>query len=135
MASIAGRARRADQPRSAGIRGCPERLSCASLQLCDRLCNTSKAACMAVARPQYAAGSERRTVTWVQLGALADELRAGRETDARTLATQLDAVADKQQGMRLDLAAMTKELQGQRQNVAALTLQLEGPPSMRRNQI
>lgn len=68
---------------------------------------------------------------WVQLGALADELRAGRETDARTLATQLDTVADKQQGMRLDLAAMTKELQGQRQNVAALTLQLEGPPSMR----
>lgn len=69
---------------------------------------------------------------WAQLGALADEMRAARAADAHQLATQLDAVADKQQGMRLDLAALTKELQGQRQNLAALTFQLEGPPSMRR---
>lgn len=69
---------------------------------------------------------------YVQLGALADELREARATDAHDLAKQLDAIADKQQGMRLDLDAMTKELLGQRQNVAALTFQLEGPPSMRR---
>lgn len=69
---------------------------------------------------------------YMQLGALADELRLAREADAHRLAAQLDAVADKQQGMRLDIAALTKELQGQRQNVADLTLQLEGPPSMRR---
>ena len=68
---------------------------------------------------------------YVQIGALADELRAARKDDALKLATQLDAVADKQQGMRLDLGAMTKELQGQRQNVAALALHIEGPPSMR----
>ncbi len=71
-------------------------------------------------------------VVYVQLGALADELRAARADDAHQLATQLDAIADKQQGMRLDVDAMTKELKGQRQNMAALTLQLEGPPSMRR---
>jgi len=69
---------------------------------------------------------------YVQIGALADELRTARKDDAHQLATQLDAIADKQQGMRLDLGAMTKELQGQRQNVAALALSIEGPPSMRR---
>lgn len=71
-------------------------------------------------------------VLYAQIGALADELRSAREDDARQLATQLDAIADKQQGTRLDLGAMTKELQGQRQNVAALALCIEGPPSMRR---
>jgi len=71
-------------------------------------------------------------VLYVQLAALADELREARTADAQQLATQLDAVADKQQGMRLDLAAMTKELQAQRRNVAALALHIEGPPSMRR---
>ncbi len=39
-------------------------------------------------------------VVHVQLAALADELREARTTDALKLATQLDAVADKQQGMR-----------------------------------
>jgi hypothetical protein len=62
---------------------------------------------------------------YAQIGALADELRAARKDDALKLATQLDAIADKQQGTRLDLAAMTK-------NVAALALCIEGPPSMRR---
>ncbi len=71
-------------------------------------------------------------VVHVQLAALADELREAFTTDALKLATQLDAMADKQQGMRLDLAAMTKELRAQRQNVAALALCIEGPPSMRR---
>jgi len=70
-------------------------------------------------------------VLYVQLAAIADELRAAREEDAQKLATQLDAIADKQQGTRLDLGAMTKELQGQRRNVAALALHIEGPPSMR----
>ena len=68
---------------------------------------------------------------YMQIGALADELREARKADAHQLATQLDAVADKQQGMRLDLGAIAKELQGQRQNVAALALHIEGPPSMR----
>ena len=71
-------------------------------------------------------------VVFLKLAALGDELREARTTDAHHLATQLDAVADKQQGMRLDLAAMKKELEGQRQNVAALALHIEGPPSMRR---
>ena len=64
-------------------------------------------------------------VMYAQLGALADELRTARKDDAHQLATQLDAIADKQQGMRLDLDAMKK-------NVAALALSIEGPPSMRR---
>ena len=64
-------------------------------------------------------------VVYVQIGALADELRETRKDDAHQLATQLDAIADKQQGMRLDLDAMKK-------NVAALALCIEGPPSMRR---
>ena len=62
---------------------------------------------------------------YMQIGALADELREARTADAHQLATQLDAIADKQQGMRLDLEAMKK-------NVAALALCIEGPPSMRR---
>jgi hypothetical protein len=64
-------------------------------------------------------------VLYAQLGALADELREARTADALKLETQLDAIADKQQGMRLDLEAMKK-------NVAALALCIEGPPSMRR---
>ena len=38
----------------------------------------------------------------------ADELRVARTDDALKLATQLDAIADKQQGMRLDLEAMSR---------------------------
>ena len=63
-------------------------------------------------------------VMYAQIGALADELREARTADAHQLATQLDAIADKQQGMRLDLEAMKK-------NVAALALCIEGPPSVR----
>lgn len=69
---------------------------------------------------------------YLKLAALADELRDARETDARSIATQLDAIADKQQGTRIDLAAMTQEIKGQHQTIEALTFQLEGPPSMRR---
>ncbi len=68
---------------------------------------------------------------YMQIGALADELREARKADAHQLATQLDAIADKQQGMRLDFGMMTKELQVQRQSIAALALHIEGPPSMR----
>jgi hypothetical protein len=71
-------------------------------------------------------------VLYAQIGALADQLRDARAADALKLATQLDGIAGKQQGMRLDLAAMTKELEAQRRNVAALALHIEGPPSLRR---
>ena len=71
-------------------------------------------------------------VLYLKLGALGDELRDARANDAHHLATRLDAVADKQQGMRLDLTAMTREIRGQQLRIEALTFQLEGPPSMRR---
>lgn len=61
----------------------------------------------------------------VKLGALADELRDARKEDGRAVAARLDMLADKQQGMRLDLDA-------QRKSIDALALHLEGPPSMRR---
>lgn len=60
-----------------------------------------------------------------KLGALADELREARKNDAHQLGTQLDAIADKLQGQRLDLSA-------QRQSLEGLAAQLDGPPSMRR---
>lgn len=69
---------------------------------------------------------------YLKLGALADEIRDVRERDALQLATQLDAIADKQQGTRLDLDRMTSAIQTQGRALAALTFQLEGPPSMRR---
>ena len=71
-------------------------------------------------------------VLLVKLGALADELRDARANDAHDLARQLDAIADKQQGTRLDLDRMTTAITTQGQSLAALTFQLEGPPSMRR---
>lgn len=64
-------------------------------------------------------------VLLAKLGALADELREARTKDGGALAAQLDAIADRQQGMRLDLDAHRKSIEG-------LTHQLEGPPSMRR---
>ena len=70
----------------------------------------------------------------LKLGALAEELRDARASDAHHLQVQLDAIADKQQGTRLDLDRMTTELQAQSQGLAGLTFQLEGPPSMRRPQ-
>ena len=63
-------------------------------------------------------------VLYAKLGALADELRDARAQDAHQLGTQLDAIADKLQGVRLDLSR-------QRRTVEALTTQLEGPPSVR----
>lgn len=71
-------------------------------------------------------------VLYVELGALADELRDARARDAHQLATQLDAIADKQQGTRLDLDRLTAAVGTHSHRVAALTYQLEGPPSMRR---
>ena len=71
-------------------------------------------------------------VLLVKLGALADELRDARANDAHDLARQLDAIADKQQGTRLDLDRMTTAITTQGRSLAALTFQLEGPPSMRR---
>ena len=71
-------------------------------------------------------------VLHVKLGALADELREARASDAHQLGTQLDAIADKQQGTRLDLDRMTKAITMQGQSLAALTRELQGPPSMRR---
>ena len=64
-------------------------------------------------------------VLYAKLGALADEVRDARAEDAHHLGAQLDAVADKLQGMRLDLGA-------QKRSVETLTTQLEGPPSVRR---
>lgn len=64
-------------------------------------------------------------VLYAKLGALADELRDARAQDAHQLGAQLDAVADKLQGVRLDLGR-------QRRSIEALTTQLEGPPSLRR---
>lgn len=71
-------------------------------------------------------------VLHVKLGALADELRDARANDALQLATQLDAIADKQQGTRLDLDRMTKAVTVQSQSLVGLTRELQGPPSMRR---
>jgi hypothetical protein len=64
-------------------------------------------------------------VLYAKLGALADELRDARAQDAHQLGTQLDAVADKLQGVRFDLGE-------QRRSIEDLTAQLEGPPSLRR---
>lgn len=64
-------------------------------------------------------------VLLAKLGALADELREARTKDGGVLAAQLEAIADRQQGMRLDLDAHRKSIEG-------LTHQLEGPPSLRR---
>jgi hypothetical protein len=64
-------------------------------------------------------------VMYAKLGALADELRDARAENAHQLGTQLDAIADKLQGMRLDLGR-------QERSIEALTTQLEGPPSLRR---
>lgn len=71
-------------------------------------------------------------VLLVKLGALADELREARASDAHQLATQLDAIADKQQGTRLDLDRMTKVIATQGESLAALALEFRGPPSLRR---
>lgn len=71
-------------------------------------------------------------VLLLKLGALADELRDARTRDTHDLKVQLDAIADKQQGTRLDLDRMTSALQTQGQSLASLAFQLEGPPSMRR---
>jgi hypothetical protein len=68
---------------------------------------------------------------YLKIGALADALRDARSTDAHHLAMQLDAIADKQQGMRVDLGALRKELGRQERSIAALALHIEGPPSMR----
>lgn len=64
-------------------------------------------------------------VLYAKIGALGDELRDARANDAHQLGAQLDAIADKLQGVRLDLG-------GLRGGVEALTTQLEGPPSLRR---
>jgi len=69
---------------------------------------------------------------YLKLCALADELRAARKADGLHLGTQLDAIADKQQGMRIDLNRMKGAIHGQQQKIEALTFQLEGPQSMRR---
>jgi hypothetical protein len=62
---------------------------------------------------------------YAKIGALADELRDARAEDAYQLGAQLDAIADKLTGVRLDLGA-------QKRSVETLTTQLEGPPSVRR---
>ena len=62
---------------------------------------------------------------YAKLGALGDELRDTRAQEAHQLGAQLNAIADKLQGMRFDLDA-------QKGSVDALTTQLEGPPSLRR---
>lgn len=64
-------------------------------------------------------------VLYAKLGALGDELRDARAEDTHHLGAQLDAIADKLQGMRLDLGA-------QKRSVETLTTQLVGPPSVRR---
>ena len=64
-------------------------------------------------------------VVTAKLGALADELREARQNDAHQLGMQLDAIADKLQGTRLDLSA-------QRRSIEGFAAQLDGPPSMRR---
>lgn len=60
----------------------------------------------------------------MKLGSLADELRDARARDAHDLATQLDGMADKLHGLRLDLTA-------QRRSLDDLTLEVQGPPSLR----
>ncbi|MFO0587292.1 MAG: hypothetical protein U0441_07130 [Polyangiaceae bacterium] len=69
---------------------------------------------------------------YMQIGALADELRAGRESDTVYLGEQLDAVADKLQGLRLDADKHRKELAGHGERIKELAIHIEGPPSMRK---
>jgi hypothetical protein len=61
----------------------------------------------------------------MKMGSLADELRDARARDAHDLATQLDGVADKLHGLRLDVTAHRRSLDD-------LTLEVQGPPSLRR---
>ena len=68
---------------------------------------------------------------YLKIGALADELRDARAADAHNVAVQLDAIADKQQGTRLDLDRITGELRAGNERIGALALHIEGPPSMR----
>ena len=68
---------------------------------------------------------------YLKIAALADELRDAREADALNLSIQLDAIADKQQGTRLDLTAIKGELSTGNERIGALALHIEGPPSMR----
>lgn len=68
---------------------------------------------------------------YMQIGALGDELRAARARDGLDLAEQLDAVADKLQGMRLDFDGHQKKLEGHGERIKELALHIEGPPSMR----
>ena len=68
---------------------------------------------------------------YLKIGALADELRDARTADAHSLAVQLDAIADKQQGTRHDLDRLTGELRTGHERIGALALHIEGPPSMR----
>lgn len=67
----------------------------------------------------------------LKISALATELRRARTVDAHALADRLDAIATKEQGMRVDLATLARELRAQRQTVDALAFELEGPPSLR----
>lgn len=67
----------------------------------------------------------------LQLGALTDELRDMRAADAHNLAMQLDAIADKQQGTRLDLNRIDEDIRTGNERIGALALHIEGPPSMR----
>lgn len=68
----------------------------------------------------------------MQIGALGDELRAARERDTIYVAQQLDAVADKLQGLRLDADAHKTGLETHGERIKELALHIEGPPSMRR---
>lgn len=68
---------------------------------------------------------------YLKLGSLADELRDARKADAHSLAVQLDAITDKQQGTRHDLDRLAGELRAGHERICALALQIEGPPSMR----
>ena len=68
---------------------------------------------------------------YMQIGALGDELRAARARDGLDLAEQLDAVADKLQGMRLDFDGHQKKLEGHGERIKELAVHIEGPPSLR----
>lgn len=68
---------------------------------------------------------------YLKIGALGDELRDARAADAHSLAVQLDAIADKQQGTRHDLDRIDKDIRTGNDRIAELALHIEGPPSLR----
>lgn len=68
---------------------------------------------------------------YLKMGSLADELRDAREADALSLSIQLDSIADKQQGTRLDLHRMDGDIRTGNERIAELALHIEGPPSLR----